>query len=191
MATCHTCHDIVSAHYTACNKAHHSLRHNNVVTFLPAAQRAQHPCEHMSLLSASTGLYAWRQAAHASSFSLPPTTITITHVDCNSIISNVQSLIVHCNPIIGNVQSLPCIVTHSSMKCNHCRYCNPIINNVQSLSCFVTHSSITCNQCRALKPNHQSRTITVVHCDPLINNMQSPPCIVTKSSITYNYCRAL
>ena len=71
MATCHTCHDIVSAHYTACNKAHHSLRHNNVVTFLPAAQRAQHPCEHMSLLSASTGLYAWRQAAHASSFPRP------------------------------------------------------------------------------------------------------------------------
>ena len=65
MATCHTFHDIVSAHYTACNKAHHSLRHNNVVTFLPAAQRAQHPCEHMSLLSASTGLYAWRQAARA------------------------------------------------------------------------------------------------------------------------------
>ena len=75
MATCHTCHDIVSAHYTACNKAHQSLLHN-AVTFLPAAQRAQHPCEHTSLLSASTGtgLYAWRQAARASSFPRPPST---------------------------------------------------------------------------------------------------------------------
>ena len=136
MATCHTCHDIVSAHYTSCNKAHHSLRHNNVVTFLPAAQRAQHPCEHMSLLSASTGLYAWRQAAHASSFSLPPTTITITHVDCNSIISNVQSP--------------SCIVTHLSITYYHYRDCNPIINHVQLLSCFVTQSSIAYNYCRAL-----------------------------------------
>ena len=138
MATCHTCHVIVSAHYTACNKAHHSLRHNNVVTFLPAAQRAQHPCEHMSLLSASTRLYAWRQAAHASYFFLPPTNITVTHVDCNSIISNVQSL--------------SCIVTQLSEQRRTITvvHCNPIVNNVQSLSCIVTQSSITCNHCRAL-----------------------------------------